>query len=118
MKKEAGSIGDFLAVCICMIMMTILMTVYMDCVHIIEEKEEINQIARKYILRMESTGYLAEEDKNMLLRELELSGITEINLEDSTMVRTGYGEEIVLRIRGRLEGNHEIDEKKVSTAKY
>ena len=118
MKRESGNVGDFLAICICMLLMTILMTAYMNSVHVIEKKEDVNQIARKYILRMESAGYLTEEDRIILVRELEAAGVTEISLENTTMEWVGYGEEIVVRFRGKLGERYEIDEKLVSTAKY
>lgn len=49
MKREAGNIGDLMAACICMLLMTVLLVAYMDSVRLLDEKTEINQIARKYI---------------------------------------------------------------------
>lgn len=118
MKKETGNVGDFMAACICMLLMTVLLVAYMDNVDLLEDKTEINQIARKYILRMETAGYLTEADSSVLCRELEEAGVTEISLEGSTLERAGYGETIELRIRGKLRGSYEIDEKRVSAAKY
>ena len=118
MKKEPGNVGDFMAVCICMLLMTVLLVAYMDSVELLEEKTEVNQIARKYILRMETIGYLSDTDNVRLYRELEEAGVTEVSLDGSTLEHVGYGEAIVLRIRGKLRGSYEIDEKRVSTAKY
>ena len=118
MKKETGNVGDFPAVCICILLMTVLLVAYMDNVYLLEEKTEVNQIARKYILRMETAGYLSEADSIGMCRELEEAGVTEISLDGSTLERAGYGEAIELRIRGKLRGIYEIDEKRVSTAKY
>lgn len=117
MKKEAGSIGDLLAVCICMLLMTVLLAAYMDSVRLIAEKTEINQIARKYILRMETVGMLTESDRILLDRELAAAGASGVNLEGTTFDRVGYGEEIVLRIRGKLRNHYGFEEKRVSTAK-
>lgn len=117
MKKEAGSIGDLLAVCICMILMTVLLAAYMDSVRLIAEKTEINQIARKYILRMETVGVLTESDRILFGRELETAGASAVSLEGTTFDRVGYGEEIVLKIRGRLRNIYGFEEKRVSTAK-
>lgn len=118
MKKEAGNIGDFLMICICMLMLTVLLTAYMDSVRLIDEKAEINQIARKYILKMESMGTLTESDRVRLCTELEEAGATEVSLEGSTFESAGYGEPIVLHIRGKLRGIYAFEEKRVSTAKY
>lgn len=117
-KRESGNIGDFMAAGICMLMLTALLIVYMDSIRLIDEKAEINQIARKYILRMESVGMLTDADSAMLYRELTEAGAAEVNLEGSTFVRAGYGEAIVLCIRGKLRGRYEFEEKRVSTAKY
>ena len=118
MKKETGNVGDFLAAGICMLMLTVLLLAYMDSMRLIDEKTEINQIARKYILRMETVGMLTEADSIMLYRELSEAGAAEASLEGSTVERAGYGEAIVLQIRGKLRGVYEFEEKKVSTAKY
>ncbi|MCM1056590.1 MAG: hypothetical protein NC517_03160 [Firmicutes bacterium] len=118
MKKERGSIGDLMAACICMLLMTLLLVSYMDSVRLVDEKTEINQIARKYILRMETVGMLTESDKRLLGRELEAAGASEISLEGTTLERVGYGEEIVLKIKGKLRGAYGFEEKRVSTAKY
>ena len=44
MKRESGNVGDFLAICICMLLMTILMTAYMNSVHVIEKKEDVMKV--------------------------------------------------------------------------
>lgn len=107
-----------MTVCICILMMTVLLVAYMDGVRLLHEKEEINQIARKYILRMETVGMLRESDKAALLLELENAGATDISLTGTSVQAVGYGENLILLIRGRLEGRYEFEEKRVSTAKY
>lgn len=118
MKKEKGNIGDLMAACICMLLMTVLLVAYMDSVRLVDEKTEINQIARKYILRMETVGMLTESDRLLLSRELESAGASGVSLEGTTFERAGYGAEIVLKIRGKLRGIYGFEEKRVSTAKY
>lgn len=118
MKREAGSVGDFMAACICMLMMSTLLFSYMDSIRLIDRKTEINQIARKYILKMETVGMLTEPDKSALLEELAAAGASEVRLDGTTVHRVGYGSAIVLHISGKLEETHEFDEERVSTAKY
>ena len=98
-----------MAVCICMLAMTVLMMAYMDNVGLISRKSAVGQLARKYSLRME-TG------RELLLWELESIGVTEISLE-GTSGQVRYGEPIELRICGKLEEEYEFEEKRVSTAK-
>lgn len=118
MKEEAGNVGDFMAACICMLMMSALLLSYVDSVRLIDSKSEINQIARKYILKMETVGRLTEVDEAALLEELAAAGASEVRLEGTTMHRVGYGSAIVLRVRGKLGGTYEFDEKRVSAAKH
>lgn len=118
MKKEAGNVGDFMAACICVLLMSVLLLTYMDSVRLIDEKAEVNQIARKYILRMETVGMLTEADRIALCRELSEAGASEVSLEGSTFERVGYGEAIVLQIKGKLRSVYEFAETRVSTAKY
>lgn len=116
MKKEKGNIGDMMAACLCMLAMTVLMLAYMDNVSLVFQKAAVGQLARKYILRMETVGELTEADRIMLLQELDDLGATEITLE-GTSGHAEYGEPVELRIRGKLEEEYEFEEKRVSTAK-
>lgn len=116
MKKEKGSMGDMLAACICMLAMTVLMLSYMGSVGLVFQKAAVSQLARKYILRMETVGELTAADRTVLLQELESLGATEITLE-GTSGKAAYGEPIELRIRGKLKDAYEFEEKRVSTAK-
>lgn len=118
MKKYKGNIGDLLTVGICILGMTIVMMSYMKSVSLIQQKTQVNQIARKYILRMETVGYLDDSDQALLYRELEEAGVTELDLGGTTLQEVAYGEQITLQIRGKLEGVYTFDEKRVSTAKH
>ena len=118
MKRERGSVADIMAAGLCMLAMTVIMLVYIGNAGLISTKASVNQIARKYILRMETTGQLTDADRIALVKELENVGVTELELEGTTMEPVGYGEMIVLQIRGKLEDKYEIQEKRVSTAKH
>lgn len=118
MKKEKGNVGELMAACICVLLMTFLVVAYMDSLRLINAKAEVNQIARKYILKMETAGMLAEPDRLSLEAELRNAGATEISLAGTTVTRAGYGEAITLRISGKLEEGYAFEEKRVSTAKY
>ncbi|MDE6924875.1 MAG: hypothetical protein K2P59_06375 [Acetatifactor sp.] len=117
MRQERGSIGDIMAAGICMLAMTVLMLSYLANVRLIHQKTEVSQIARQYILKMETVGYLTEEDRIRLGRELEVVGVTELELTGTTMTPVTYGDIITLEIRGRLEGEYDFEEKRISTAK-
>jgi len=118
MKKEKGSIGDIMSAGICMLAMTALLLSYMDNVWLIHQKTEVSQIARQYILKMETVGYLEEADRIRLGQELDGVGVTELELSGTTMSPVAYGDIITLEIRGKLGEEYEFEEKRISTAKH
>lgn len=103
---------------LCILAMTVVMLAYMDSVWLIHRKAEVSQIARQYILRMETVGYLTEADRIALRQELDEAGVTEVELSGTTMTPVTYGDMITLEIRGKLEGEYVFEEKRVSTAKH
>lgn len=107
-----------MAACICILLMTFLLVAFMDSLRVINAKTEVNQIARKYILRMETEGMLTEQDRLALELELREAGATEVSLAGTTVQRVGYGEAVMLQISGKLEESYAFEEKRVSTAKH
>ena len=118
MTKEKGNIGNLAATGICILAMAALMFNFMDHVSLIMQKMEVNQIARKYILRMEIAGMLDDEDRAELCVELAAAGVTDLRLDGTTFVQAGYGEPIVLQLQGILKEDYAFTEKRVSTAKH
>lgn len=133
MKKRDGSVLDVLSVLIVVIAVIILMTAFLNNMQLLEKKEDISQVSRRYILRMETVGYLESRDRTEMLYELEKLGMTEIDLTGTTLSDVGYGNPVTLIIKGKLPGsvlsgsdllklmftNQEwvITEKRMSTAK-
>ncbi|MCM1185187.1 MAG: hypothetical protein NC251_07130 [Lachnoclostridium sp.] len=115
--KSRGNIGDILSMGFCILAMTIVMGAYLDNVEVIWQKSHIGQIARNYILKMETEGGMTPEDEIMLIQELDALGITDIDLSGTTFGETKYGERVSLNIRGKLKGGYEFEESRVSTAK-
>lgn len=134
MKKEHGNVLDFLTIILTIIAMSILVMVYLECTNLMMKKLEVGQISRKYLLKMETEGYLTEGSKNSLLAELQQAGVHSVDISGTTMVPVSYGDAIVLRIRGAVEGRiigtgdelwrkgfvssiFSVEEEKMSTAK-
>lgn len=116
--KESGNVANIMVTGILMLAMTVLMMNFLDEISLIQQKAAVSQIARRYILCMETTGGLLAEDREALERELAGMDISEIDLSGTTFGENGYGEKIVLKIRGKLGGQYEFEETKASTAKY
>lgn len=117
MKKREGSIGDIMVSGLSILAMTVVMMAYMNSVELIQQKMEAGQLARKYVLRMETVGYLTSEDKTILTRELTDLGITDIDYTGSTDREVPFGSPITLKIQGKLKGEYVFEEHRVSTAK-
>ncbi len=117
MKKQRGNVADMMSAGICILAMTVVMLAYMDNVSLIHQKTEVGQLTRKYILRMETVGYLTPSDRTALQQELTSLGVTEISLEGTTLHEMSYGSPIALKISGRLKGEYAFEEQRVSTAK-
>ena len=84
-KKEAGNVGEILTIGLCILALTALMISYMENVQLIAKKAEVGQLARCYLLKMETVGYLAAQDQTQLTAELENLGMTGIDYEGSTL---------------------------------
>lgn len=97
--------------------LSVLMLAFMENMELIQHKIEINQITRRYLLRMETEGCLTEEDRDRILYELQAAGVSNVDLGATTIEPPGYGEGITLEVKGMLNGEVEFKEKRVSTAK-
>lgn len=117
MKRERGNAADLMSTGICILSMTIVMLSYMGSVSLIHEKTAVSQLARKYILRMETVGFLTETDRITLCQELDTIGVSEITLDGTTLKEVPYGTPIALQISGKLKGGYSFEERRVSTAK-
>lgn len=116
--RQEGNVGDLLSALLCIIAMVAAMTAFMDCVALVNKKMMVGQTARNYVLKMETVGYLTGEEEQSLRRELAEQGISEVSLEGTTKVSVAYGDEITLKITGKIGGKHYFEEKRVSTAKH
>ena len=124
---------DFLTMGIAMIAISIVVFVSLNVMDLMITKLEVSQIARKYILVMETRGYLAEDDKADMFNELGQVGLRDIDIVGTTLQSVGYGENIILSIKGNVSGwkasvgniwtkvfeieEYEVEEKRMSTAK-
>lgn len=117
MRRQEGNVADVMATGICILAMTAVMLSYMGSMSLIQQKTAVSQLARKYILRMETVGYLTDQDRTKLSQELADIGVTEIDFGGTTLREASYGSSITLQINGKLKGEYTFEERRVSTAK-
>lgn len=115
---DGGSVANIMVTGIFVLSMAVVMLSFLENMKLIQQKADVDQLARRYILRMETVGGLHAEDRDKLVEELEACGVTAIDLTGTTMGEAGYGARIELRIRGLLRGEYEFEETRVSTAKH
>lgn len=116
--RERGNVGNIMVTGVFVLAMVVVMLSFLENMKLIQQKAEVDQLARRYILRMETVGGLLEEDKVRLVEELAAIGVAEVDLSGTTMDEAEYGSKIELRISGMLGGRYEIEETRVSTAKH
>lgn len=104
---------DFLTVGIAMLAISLIVMASFDSMGLMVKKLEISQIARKYILVMETKGCLKQEDKLLLVAELEKLGLQEIDLTGTTLQPVNYGDTIQLKIQARVRGGYLADRQDV-----
>ncbi len=79
-----------------------------DILSVVRKRDEINQIARHYLLIMETKGYLPVLESTELVRDLEAVGVTQVSLAGTSMEAVDYGSTIVLDISCLLQEEIEV----------
>ena len=131
-KKSAGNMLDFVTVGITVIAIAVIVTASFQSMGLMVRKLEVSQIARKYILVMETKGCLEEAAKNQMYAELRDVGLESIDITGTTQQPVGYGKPIILCIKGYVSGSaaaedvwtegfqterYYVEERRMSTAK-
>ncbi|MDR0949433.1 MAG: hypothetical protein LBM69_07975 [Lachnospiraceae bacterium] len=102
--KSKGNLVDILPVGIAILSISIVMMSFLCAIQLVSVKTQAHQIARNYMLRMETAGYLAAYDQAALIQQLENLGIQTPDFSGSTMHEVSYGNQITLHIRGKIVG--------------
>ena len=101
-KKDAGFAEKLLPVLLSTGMVFGLVLLSGRFMEVFRTREQLNQIARAYMLEMETTGCLKSASMDALRADLEQEGLTNVNLVGTTTSPAGYGERIELVIEGDL----------------
>lgn len=104
-KKDASVIENMLVALIGMIMLTAFLVIIFGAFSSINDKWAMRQVAREYLLIMETDGYLSSSDQATLIKELEDCGLYNISLSGTTVSEVEYGDRIYLNISGTYNDN-------------
>ena len=55
--KQPGNIGELMTMGMCVLALTVVMLNYLQNVQLLQAKENVGQLARAYLLKMETVGY-------------------------------------------------------------
>ena len=130
-KKSRASLIDFTSVLLAVLAMVVIICAFFQISELLIVRMDISQTSRKYMLRMETRGYLEEVDRSSLEQELTALGLSDIDLSGTTLSPVAYGDVIVLHVKGRITGRsinggwplgwvereYDVEEKRMSTAK-
>ena len=101
-KKDAGFAEKLLPVLLSTGMVFGLVLLSGRFMEVFRTRAQLNQIARAYMLEMETIGCLQSADMDALRGDLEQEGLVNVNLMGTTTSPVGYGEQIELVIEGDL----------------
>ena len=99
-RKDKGILDQFLPAIVVIVLLAVLWTGSMISASNIDRSSDIHHVARTYLLRMEADGFLTEENRNLLLAELEALDMENIDLTGTSFTNVGYGNPVRLVIRG------------------
>lgn len=104
LKKRKGSKTiDFISIVMALIVMVIISVIMTSWMANIDDKDQIDLIARKYLLKMETEGYLTGQEEQNLLSELAENKMSSVSLNGTSRTEVGYGNVVNLHITGSLE---------------
>lgn len=101
-RKDMGTLDQFLPAIVVIVLLAVLWTGSMVTASNIDRSNAIHQVARTYLLQMEADGYLTETNKVQLLADLANLDMVEIDLSGTTVTDAGYGNQIRLVIKGKV----------------
>lgn len=122
-KKMGDIVTSFTMPLLSMVFISILLFIFLNATKQDKIADDLDRLGRKYMLHMETDGYLTAGNKNELISSLESIGVKNISLAGTTMQSVEYGSEINLMISCHVETENITMEgfkikKKIDTVRY
>lgn len=104
LKRDNGdTFNSILPNFFCIIVVLVLVILFTSWIANVDNRENLNQICRKYILQMETTGYLTTDMEVELVNDLKNAGMNTVTVESTTTKsQVQYGEDVYLQISGTM----------------
>lgn len=103
MKKKINGFGDMIGFMVTFLLLIMMLFYSLDMFEMLHKANSKEDIAREYIFRMESSGYLSSTDKDSLESELTALGVYDISFDGTTMTQVPYGSTITLCVTGKVK---------------
>lgn len=103
LKKKKGSIAKFGIPLFTIVAVFSVIVMFVTYLNDIDKRDGVDIIAREYLLRMETEGFLNITDETELYKDLEKRGMENVSLSGTTRAKVGYGNKINLIIKGQVE---------------
>ncbi len=101
-RKDDGFLYRLLPVFISLTVAAVLVVLSAGFFTAIRQRDLIDQLAREYLLKMETEGYLSDGRREELTASLAQAGLCSISLDGTTFAEVSYGDRISLCIYGTL----------------
>ncbi|MCD7862782.1 MAG: hypothetical protein LUG61_04545 [Lachnospiraceae bacterium] len=101
-KKDEGFLYRLLPVLLSLGVVALLVVLAAGFLQAIRERDFVDQLAREYLLIMETEGYLSAGRQEELTASLTQAGLGGISLDGTTVTEVSYGDRITLSISGTL----------------
>ena len=99
-KKKEAIIDHIVPLLLCLLVIALVMNILISWEKTLAVKNNADLIIREYILQMEASGYLTDENRKQLEDDLSAIGVTVANWGKTTFSQVGYGNRIVLEVYG------------------
>lgn len=103
LKKDRASVMHMLSVYLACFATGAMALFFMGWLKNLHQREMLDMIARKNLLRMETCGYCSAEAMSGMEEELTAAGFENADFSGTTAESVGYGQEIYLSIRGTVK---------------
>jgi hypothetical protein len=104
-KRKASVLENTLVMMVNLILVCAFLVIIFGAFSGVSNKWGMRQVAREYMLIMETEGYLKPADQATLKAELESYGLYNISFSGTTTREVNYGDRIYLCISGTYDDN-------------
>lgn len=99
LKKKKGIADKMLVTLISIFILFVFLIGSLNFIESTIKYIDAHQIARKYILKMESNSFISPDNINKLTTELRSKGFKNIDLSGSTTTKVSFGDDVVIDIK-------------------